>query len=1753
MPTDAPVSLSLSASLRGAEGPAPMGHARTIELRTYAPLELVDVRCPRVNLGRCQAHRDISLGFSNEVKPEQLRAHLRTNIPRVAAKAQVKSRTPHAAAKMVDARDVATSRTHLLDVDPLAGKRYRLTLTAGLEDVFGQRLAKDVSVDVDIEAPFSVAPASTSAASSASPDPSADGSSPSRPVLDYEAKIGVRGDLLEARAGRGAKSRLLPVGVVNLPSYAVATQALQEQEALKWLTKADPSLRPGGSAWHWTWTSPGVPQNIRSVQWLDIDALLASSSGSRAAVVALAVPGSDSMPTSSEFLDVTDLAISAKVSRYGTLVWVTHLSTGEVVPGARVSLRTAERDVFSTETDARGLAGIPQAAFAPISKDGSIDGSTWLFVSDAGDWAYQRLERSQADARAAPPGTDLVQKGDWEGLVFTDRGVYKPGDVMKVSALFRRGDAAGLRVPPATDVRVEVKDARNESVFSGYARTNDFGEISLDVPLPHTSHLGSATVEAKLGRSSVDSFSADVTLATYRASEFEVDVQSDAPSYVRGETATFSVKGQYLYGAPMAGASVDHAVSRSRTSFAPKGSVGFTTTDDVFARDIPEETARSTALTVDGGTLDSAGRSTRSLLLDMPGQTGPELVVFEAEVKDLTEQTVAQRASVIVHPAPFYVGLGVPEPRFLAVGAPLEPAVVAFNPDGSHRPGVPVQVDLVSRSWTEVAVDEASDSPRRVTKAVDTVLASCDATTTSGVATCKIRVPSAGYFILRATSASPVVHASTFLYGVDDRPDAPPAVGWSDDGKRGLELESDKETYAAGDTAKVLIRSPFKEADALVTVERAGVLWQDVVHVRGPMPVVSVPIFSAYYPNAFIGVHLVRGRVAPQPALGQADLGAPEFRTAYKEVAIDQDTHRLRVAVSASKSEYHPGDQVDVDVDVTDRDGHPAPSSVTFYAVDEGVLMLTGYETPDPLPAFAGHKSLADFGIESRERLAQILPMKNGERVPILGFEYQSTRDSAPEADKGSAGGGGDDAPLRADFRATADFEPSRATDREGRAHFGFKLPDTLTRFRLMAVVAGGDDRFGRGEASITSSRKLMARPAVPRVVRVGDTFQAGVVVSSNGLPATDVTVTLDAKGLDLDGPRSRRASLPRDGQVEVQFPVRAVRSGSGELGFSVSGGGFADRVLATSRVDLPVDERTAAVYGEMTADTAIALGDWSRVVPDRGSLEVRLATSALVGIEPAFEQLFDYPYGCTEQLTSRTLPLLALDDMAAAMHIRVPAHSHEAVDEAVGAILSHQQDSGGFGYWTDDGALPWLSAYAMWALETASKKGYFVPPSALDRGVEYLRDKLAKADGSTESPDDTAAPEPDGTATAPDETALDDASGAFIADVLSGLGAPDPGYLDRAYEARAGQSLSAQALLLHAMATSHMQPTALQTLAREIEQRLRVGPAEAVADDEGDPRVLDSSARTTALVLRALLAVDAKSPLSPRLARGLLGLRRDGAWRSTQENLWALVALEDYRKTQETQPADIDVETFLGGSSLGTSRLHGALDAQEPIEIPMARLVQSPGADVAFAVKGKGKVFYSAELTYAARDLPRLPEDRGFFVQRLVRALKPNDLAAAQAVLPKTTSSRAELGDLVLVDLLVESSEPRDNVVLADPLPAGIEPIQADLDTSSQIDRVDMVESGHPTGRRALGGYGSAFAQPEDVHREIRLDRVLTFARHLSPGMYHFRYLARATSVGRFVVPPAEIHCMYAPEVSGRTGATAFDVVNPGQAGAGR
>jgi uncharacterized protein YfaS (alpha-2-macroglobulin family) len=299
--------------------------------------------------------------------------------------------------------------------------------------------------------------------------------------------------------------------------------------------------------------------------------------------------------------------------------------------------------------------------------------------------------------------------------------------------------------------------------------------------------------------------------------------------------------------------------------------------------------------------------------------------------------------------------------------------------------------------------------------------------------------------------------------------------------------------------------------------------------------------------------------------------------------------------------------------------------------------------------------------------------------------------------------------------------------------------------------------------------------------------------------------------------------------------------------------------------------------------------------------------------------------------------------------------------------------------------------------------------------------------------------------------------------------------------------------------------------------------------------------------VLRALLVVKPDHPLGAELARGILAQRVNGSWRTTQETTYSLLALDAYRKAQEKAVPDFEVKALLGETAVLDAQLHGRSLSVQQSEVSVSKLAGLNGASLLFEKRGAGTLFYQARLRYARRVLPTDTLDQGFFVQKALRALSAEDLPKALSSVAETSSKSFAGGDLVLADLVIVTPSPRDFVVVDDPLPAGFEAVDSHLATTSS--RLDAGESGPEPcaecdgeeGRDELAA-GHTFFEDYD-QRELRDDRVLFFVDHMQAGMYHYRYLARATTLGKFVLPSTRVQEMYTPETFGRNGASLVSI----------
>ncbi len=1417
---------------------------------------------------------------------------------------------------------------------------------------------------------------------------------------------------------------------------------------------------------------------------------------------------------------ITDLSATLKMGPESSVVWVTDLSQGQPVGEAEVVWFYQGKEVRRARTGADGVVRGPGGAEITQGRTGQDADDVKVMVrkgEDAtiayGEWTgdYQ-------------PWAFGLPNQSWNaafprGYAFTDRGVYRAGDEVHWKAYLRTQRDGKMAGAVGAKVKWKAEDDEGNEVASGEGVLDRFSSLDGTFSLGKDARLGiyHVSVVAPVHAQGIEGVEATASssfqVAAYRAPAFRVDVVTSRPGYRTGERFSGTVQARYLFGAPMAGAQVRYDLIHAPGSFSPEGYESWSLYEErpwwsgnEYAAPTPGGDVGS-ATGGSGGTLSSGTATVArdgSLTVDLPIAPGPDHgprdFTLTAEVTDLDRQTVAGSVTARVHPGEFYVGLK-PQSFLAEAGKPLGMDLVAVTPEARLVPGRKVDLQLSRRTWDSVRQKALDGTWTWQVTPKDTPTWKKSLTTGAAAVSFQVPVKEAGYYVLRArsrdASGNDLVSDATF-YAVGA---GEVAWGRSDDDR--VELIADKRTYQVGDTARILIKAPFAPAQALLTVEREGVMEQRVLSLTGTAETVEIPLHGGHVPEVYASLVMVRGgkdRTGPE---GQK----PDFRIGYVKLPVDPRGSHLRVEVTPDRTEYQPRDEVGVRVVVKEPGGTPVDAQVALFAVDYGVLSLTGYQTPDPFSTFYASHGL---GVVTMASAAEIF-------------------DRAAYLSKGDPGGGGGDegggADLRSDFRVVPLWVPGLETGADGVADARFALPDNLTTFRIMAVAVDGGTRFGAGDQEVRVSRKVMARPALPRFLRVGDQIQAGVVVHNNTEQDGEVTVTVQkSDGITLRGARSRVVKVPKGGAMEVAFSFHEPKEGEAVFQFSAVMGVNRDAVEAKLPVLDEVPLETVATFAEANPTARERIKPPPLSPHPGGELRVELGTSLLSGLDAAVNYVLEYPYGCIEQTLSRTLPVALLMDLGDRAGLSIPRDSMRKAVNAGIERLGLFSTGRGLSYWPGSRvADPYASSYALLAMATLDslEKGGTdldpVPPDLMEEAARYVHRFV---NGQEPVPywwsEDTLR-----------------AAKALGLLALARSGQGDAAQNANLFKEWAELPLFGQAELLAAIVETKGAgaPALTREGLRLLSARAVVDPTTAhfeEADQELYASLWSSNSRTTGIIALTLMGADPAHPLIPKVVRWL-GQNRstDGRWGNTQEVTYALLALREYAVRYEKDVPDLMATVKLGSEMLLQQPLKGRGPGKAVARAGLEKVRSMGEQDLVIEKKGVGRLYYTASLSYPSPD-GAPPRDMGFTVGRTVQVLE--GLGQGQTLEP---------GALVRVTLTVSTPFDRNFVVVKDSLPAGLEPVDRSFaTTSARYGELDEEEE-------------IPWWQEQDFnHSELKDDAVELFADWLSAGLHTYSYLARATTPGVYDSPPPYAEEMYSPGVFGR-GQGGVVVVAPPQVSA--
>ena len=1441
----------------------------------------------------------------------------------------------------------------------------------------------------------------------------------------------------------------------------------------------------------------------------------------------------------SAIVTLSDIGLSAQQSPGGIAAWAVSLSTAKPLPRVHVRVFSSKNQLLGAAiTDADGLAFFkdihpaegerPRVLLASLlpekaqttrpaaTQPTTAPGLTWLDLYED-EWNLADTDIS---------GRPYLRKGH-EAFVYTDRGVYRPGETVHLRAIVRDAERA---TPAAFPVLWQIRRPDSRNWRGQVVMLDADGCASLELPLPNDLVTGRWTAHVALpgSESTRESFgSVAFQIEQYIPNNLKVKLtldqkptpasDQDSRRLAVGEAPLAAmVQADYLFGRPAAGLRAQLSARIDPAHFAPAKWSGWTFGDAAALISmpatspmgaVPAERKKPAAIEDKrDGMLDENGHGRWEFDLPkilglkqtpatQPPATidyrGPWSLAVSASVQEAGGRAVTATDYIDLDVLSWYIGIGSKDSVVPGLAATFQLNLV--TPQGSLAAAdAKLDVAVFRERWNNTLVYKERRyfyESHRVLDPVEKAGPAIVAVAT-GQGAVQITVPSSGAYVLRVKDPASGAMTSMHFYASDGRPwqdnisrDKPEKLQLAilpigQDGASGLTApattpikSSPGERFRVGQGAAVLVRSPFA-GRLLLTVQTDEVLQTHVIDMAQSAVTVPIEITQACRPNAYVTASVIRP-IDPEAKW--------QVHRAYgvARLHVDPGDRRLDVQVSAA-SEIRPESTLDVKLRVLQESGAPASNAaVSITAVDEGILQLTNFATPDPLRFFHATRALA---------------VTNGDMYSRLMPEVLRPTAASPVGGDGDGGLSRYRTPVTAQrVRPVALFAGVVHTDAAGLAMAHLPVPQFSGRLRIMAVGSAGSS-FGSSEQAVLVRAPLVVQSSFPRFAAPGDRFVVPVVLFNNGQNPGQATIT--AELLDSAGAPDPLRFASSEQRLITLPPVRVKAAGQETARIEFA----AAQATGIARVRL-----TAAMNGEhyreeialpiRPSSPTITLGGYAAVSPEMPlkldlpqpmligteRLEIRVTPWPTLQLPEGLDYLERYPYGCAEQTISTAFPLVYLSDLGPLIAPGVFARQRVAdkVQAAIVQLIGMQTADGGIGMWPGSReSWPWASVYAAHFIVEAEAAGHAVPDDLRLHLLSYVRRVLDK------SGDDGDLLE----------------NQAYGCRVLALAGKPERAVMSRLTELANAANPSAlpEFAAQRAQARLHLAMGWLVAGRRDLAGTLVPLQSPPPREKRQLGGNVGSPVRDRVILIEALLMLRPDDPALPSLAQELADTGRKQQWRSTQDCAFAIMALGKYFKQAKSQQPYESARLLAGSEVLSREQ-------NKPL-IWNSTSTTLPNTGLTVCITGPAAA--RGHVSWIQTGVPTTQPanvDRGLKVRRRYLAEHGEAL----------TSNVVRSGDLVQVEITLEAPPNCENLVIEDLLPAGLEIENPRLSTSQKPGHLPRAPSAE---ERVL----------QHLRLDMRDDRMVMLGNMPASGTITQVYLARAVTPGTYTVPPVRAECMY-------------------------
>lgn len=1457
--------------------------------------------------------------------------------------------------------------------------------------------------------------------------------------------------------------------------------------------------------------------------------------------------------SNNQIVQVTDLGVTARYGYDKAAVMVSSQKSGKPVKGAVVNVYIVRNDsktenfyvdvitgkhrsIGIGKTDSDGFCVIDlekdsirnMASNEDIYIEAKTSDDRVIYRPDSHDLWRSDVYNTRSPRRA--------QSVDMVTFIFTDRGLYKPGETVTFRGI-DRNLSAGEYEAFRGDYTLELNDGSwNPKVFyTTTGTTTENGSFWGKIKLPEDLDPGTYTISYKRavpGKSSVGSETCEIQIQFFERLRFEVASSVPKITYYSGDDVSADISANYLGGGSLAGSGYDVYWNRRKTYFS-LSDVAYKdyTFGPVQGYDWGDSLDSSNGVLNDDGKASSTQHTGGEKILGTP-----YLYTMQASVVDSGNQSISTRASALVHPAKFYIGVK----RNKIDGFPKKGDNIAFDyvcvtPEGEAPlagdlpSNKKMTLELLREEWKQV--QQVSYSGQIYTRyEQEMVTERTEEVALSGSNTVKqfnVTPEKGGSYILRISSKDSrgrdVITEKRFYVTSSD-------WYWNNrNSDTEITMTCDKENYEVGDVAHILMQSPLPKGDYLMTVERDGIVSQEIKHIDSPCSVIDVPVTEKFIPVMYVTLssYSVRNGM-PKNNYNTPDLDKPKGLFGVATLKVNPTLKRFNIDIKTDKPSYRPGETAYIQLHAS-KNGKPLSNAeITLMAVDRGVIDLIDYHVPDPVSYFYSAYRFPNCIVGGDSR-ANLMDPVTYEIKNLIG------------------GDDGDDEKMqeRKNFDPTAVFVPNLVTDADGNVSYEFKLPDSLTAYRITAVGVSTND-FALTEDQMNVANPVSVRTALPRKLRLNDTGEVGVVISNIDGIAHDVNVSLAVyEGVEktgvaqseddvqktsgqavVVGKNSQSISVLSDKTSPLMFNIKAQKAGWITIEYTVKSDVVNEKILLPLQIEKPYIYETVTTVGDVTGaeEKGTASVEEKLIIPGgaedgKGELYVQLDPTRLGVLREAISYVFHYPYGCLEQKSAAILPLVTFDKYIKLFGLQSEVKNPKSVAaKTIKEFGKSQLYNGSFPYWPGSTySNVFVSMRIAEIVGLAKENGISVKAIDTDALANYL---IEYANYCLMSNSDS-------------RYYLYQAAHAYYAASCIGgnVGMKD---LQKIIDS---DKVDSETLALCGLACINCDKTAK---AKEAASKLRkfislsargASFTNGWNDNCGYWSFFNDSSEAYALALQLFTQLDPKDDLNQHLVYELLMLQKagHGYWSSTAATSRVLIALREYIKTNNLENLNFTAEVLLNDKKLADGKFKGV--AAEPVEKtidfneePVKSMPRDKELSLVFNKDGRGSLYYTASMKYAIPVTEQTARDEGICIFTEI-----TDVKTGQVV----TGNELVSGRVYKEKVFISSTRNREYVAVRTPVPAGCEIMNAAFVTTGSVPDVEQENS--------YDDYDDYDSYYRDYnwglsYQGIYDSEVQYFWDYFPMGFQKVEFMFRASRCGEYNTPSATAECMYQEEIFGRS-----------------